>query len=215
MSATAKPAACPSPAPQINRTGRKFDQVVEGARQVFMADGFEGASVDDIARAAGVSKATLYSYFPDKARLFSEVARSECDRMAEAAWQEIDTSAPIRQVLTRIAVRILTFLLSDFAQSMFRICVSERDRFPEIARAFYESGPEMGRKQLEATFRDAVARGELAIDNLTLAAEQFSDLTKSRLWLRAVFGVQSVFSQEEIAEVADEAVDTFLARYGA
>ena len=59
----------------VVRTGRKFDQVLAGAREVFMADGFEGASVDDIARAAGVSKATLYSYFPDKKLLFMEVAR--------------------------------------------------------------------------------------------------------------------------------------------
>lgn len=52
-------------AAQIKK-GRKFDQVLEGARVVFMRDGFEGASVDDIAREAGVSKATLYSYVPDK-----------------------------------------------------------------------------------------------------------------------------------------------------
>jgi len=67
---------------------------------------------------------------------------------------------------------------------------------------------------LEEGFRDAVARGELRIDNFTLAAEQFSDLAKSRLWLRAVFGVQTEFSQAEIAQVVDEAVKTFLARYG-
>ena len=48
------------------KRGRKFDQVLEGARTVFMRDGFEGANVDDIAASAGVSKATLYSYFPDK-----------------------------------------------------------------------------------------------------------------------------------------------------
>ena len=81
------------PAPKINRAGRKFDQVLEGARQVFMADGFESANVDDIARVAGVSKATLYSYFPDKALLFSEVARCECDRMAEEAMSEADLAA--------------------------------------------------------------------------------------------------------------------------
>ena len=62
----------------IVRTGRKFDQVLEGARTIFLAVGFEGASVDDIAREAGVSKATLYSYFPDKRLLFTEVARTEC-----------------------------------------------------------------------------------------------------------------------------------------
>ncbi|MEL6597866.1 MAG: helix-turn-helix domain-containing protein, partial [Pseudomonadota bacterium] len=58
---------------QIKR-GRKFDQVLDGARKIFMSDGYEGASVDDIAKAAEVSKATLYSYFPDKRLLFMEVA---------------------------------------------------------------------------------------------------------------------------------------------
>lgn len=209
------PLTCPSLSPKINRAGRKFDQVLEGARQVFMSDGFEGANVDDIARAAGVSKATLYSYFPDKALLFSEVTRCECDRMAEEALNAVDINGPIRDVLAFAANRVMSFLLSDFSQQMFRICVSERARFPDIARAFYESGPEMGRKRLEDILSLAIDRGELKIDNLTLAAEQFSDLAKSRLWLRAVFGVQSEFSEHEIAEVVNEAVETFLARYGA
>lgn len=207
--------SCPSTRPKIKRTGRKFDQVLEGARKVFMADGFEGANVDDIARAAGVSKATLYSYFPDKARLFDEIVRSECDRMSESAHQDIDMSRPIRDVLTLVATQLATFLLSDFSQAMFRICVTERDRFPELARSFYESGPEMGRQQLEQGFRDAADRGELKIGNFTMAAEQFADLARSRLWLRAVFGVQTDFTQDEIREVVDEAVETFLARYAA
>jgi AcrR family transcriptional regulator len=200
---------------KINRTGRKFDQVLEGARQVFMADGFEGANVDDIAHTAGVSKATLYSYFPDKALLFSEVARCECSRMADETMHSIDLGSPIRDLLTVAATRVMTFLLSDFAQSMFRICVSERDRFPDIARAFYECGPEMGRKRLEEVLSLAVSRGELKIDNLSLAAEQFSDLAKTRLWLRAVLGVQTEFSEAEIEQVVTEAVETFLARYSA
>jgi TetR/AcrR family transcriptional repressor of mexJK operon len=57
------------------RKGRKFDQVIEGAKAVFLREGFEGASVDEIARDAGVSKATLYSYFPDKQHLFPRRAR--------------------------------------------------------------------------------------------------------------------------------------------
>ncbi len=203
----------PAALARINRTGRKFDQVVEGARQVFMADGFEGASVDEIARTAGVSKATLYSYFPDKALLFSEVARSECHRMADEAVQSVNLSGPIRDVLRVAANRVMRFLLSEFAQSMFRICLAERDRFPDIARAFYESGPEMGRKRLEQVLSLAVARGELKIDNLSLAAEQFSDLAKTNLWLRAVLGVQSEFSDAEIETVVEAAVETFLARY--
>ena len=78
---------------QIVRKGRKFDQVIEGARQVFLNDGFEGASVDDIAKTAGVSKATLYSYFPDKRHLFMEVAKTECQRQAQISMDMIDDSA--------------------------------------------------------------------------------------------------------------------------
>lgn len=201
-------------AAEIVRTGRKFDQVLEGARQVFMADGFEGASVDDIARAAGVSKATLYSYFPDKRLLFMEVARTECARMADKALELIDENQGPHVVLSVAAKQIVTFLLSGFAHQIFRICVAERDRFPELGRAFYASGPEMGRARLCEYLSEAVARGELRIDNLTMAAEQFSELCKSSLWIRAVLGIQSEFSEAEIDNVVSEAVKTFMARYG-
>ena len=201
-------------ASEIVRTGRKFAQVLAGARAVFMADGFEGASVDDIARAAGVSKATLYSYFPDKRLLFMEVANAECNQMAEHVLDRIDDSHPVREVLTVTGTHLLNFLLSDFAQQVFRICVAERERFPELGQAFYASGPEMGRVRIGAYLSCAVARGELAIDDIPMAAEQFADLCKTRLWTRAVFGIQSSFSEEEIAEVVRHAVDMFLARYG-
>ena len=68
-----------------------------------MRDGFEGASVDDIAKAAGVSKATLYSYFPDKRLLFSEVAKGECNRQADGAIAEIDINAPVEVNLAAAA----------------------------------------------------------------------------------------------------------------
>lgn len=202
-------------APTIVRTGRKFDQVLAGAREVFMADGFEGANVDDIARAAGVSKATLYSYFPDKRLLFIEVATTECARMADRTLELIDETAPPRPVLTIAAQQIVPFLLSEFAQQCFRICVAERDRFPELGRAFYANGPEMGKRRLKDYMAKAMARGELRIDDLDLAAEQFSELCKAKLWTRAVFGIQTRFTPAEISDVVTNAVETFMARFGA
>ncbi len=197
----------------ILRTGRKFDQVVRGAREVFMADGFEGASVDDIARAAGVSKATLYSYFPDKRLLFMEVAQTECSRMAENVVSMVDDSKPVREVLTLAATQLTTFLVSEFAQQVFRICVAERDRFPELGQAFYEAGPKNGTRHLVEYLQKAVDKGELAIEDLQIAAEQFSELCKVRVWSRAAFGIQTSFSPAEINEVALQAVDMFMARY--
>lgn len=196
------------------RRGRKVDQVLDGARQVFMAQGFETASVDEIARVAGVSKATLYSYFPDKAQLFLEVVRSECNRQAETAMAEIPRDAPPDQVLEQVARHIVGFVLSDFAQAVFRVCMTEADRFPELARAFYDSGPRTGHDRIAEYLTEAVAAGKLRIDDIPLAADQFGELCKARLWVRAVFGIQTKFTRAEVDRVIRGAVDMFMARYG-
>lgn len=196
------------------RKGRKFDQVLEGARSVFMADGFEGASVDDIAREAGVSKATLYSYFPDKRLLFMEVANQECARQSQAAIDNIDMAAPPRAVLAQAGRHFVRFITSKFGQQVFRICVAESDRFPEIGRAFYQSGPARMRAEMAEYFTEAIGRGELRMEDLTLAADQFGELCKADIWPRLMFGVIDHVTPADIDRVVDGAVDTFMARYG-
>lgn len=195
------------------KKGRKVEQVLEGACQVFLADGFEGASVDKIARVAGVSKATLYSYFPDKRLLFGEVAKCECQRQADRATTAIDMNAPADQVLRSVAAHLIGFLTSDFGRRMFRICVAETSRFPELGRAFYTSGPQLVRDMLVGFFEKAIAGGELEIDDLDLAAHQFAELCKSVIFARLVFGVQTEFTQPEIDRVIEGAVRMFMARY--
>ncbi len=197
------------------RKGRKFEQVLEGARQVFMADGYEGASVDAIAKTAKVSKATLYSYFPDKRHLFTQVARAECQQLADQATASIDLTAPVAQVLRAAAEHMVGFILSDFSQSIYRVCVAESDRFPELGREFYESGPQLGIDAMVAYFDLACERGELEIDDKPLAASQFQSLCKVEIFEKRVFGVNDRFEQAEIDRVINGAVDMFLARYGA
>lgn len=196
------------------KKGRKFDQVLEGARQVFLTDGFEGASVDDIARQAGVSKATLYSYFPDKRFLFMQVAKTECCRQADSAIDTIDMTAPVQKVLCDIACQMVDFITSDFGKRIFRICVGESDRFPELGREFYESGPLLVRDRLVAYFDQAIARGELQMDDRELAADQFHELCKADLFPRMVFNMADTFTEAEKLRVVNGAVDMFMARYG-
>lgn len=196
------------------RKGRKFDQVVDGAREIFLRDGFEGASVDDIARAAGVSKATLYSYFPDKRLLFMEVATRQCKEQARTSIESIDSSQPPRDVLRRVAHQFLGFIYSDMGQRIFRICVAEADRFPQLGQEFYHSGPMIMRAAMVDYLRQAVDRGELRIDDFDLAADQFAELCKADLWPKLVFGIIQSVSDDEKARVIDGAVSTFLSRYG-
>lgn len=199
----------------VIKRGRKFDQVVEGAARVFMSEGFEGASVDTIAREAGVSKATLYSYFPDKRLLFMEVAKMECGRQAEAACDGGRMAGPPREVLYRTASQMTRFFISDFGRQVYRMCVAESDRFPELGREFYASGPMMVRKMLLGYLTDAVGRGELVIDDMELAADQFPELCKAAIHAPLVLGIRASFSDAEIDRVIRGAVDVFMARYGA
>lgn len=199
----------------VVKRGRKFDQVLDGARDIFMSDGFEGASVDDIARAAGVSKATLYSYFPDKRLLFMEVAKTECRRQAEEAFAAINMDQDIRSILTEAAWQLVCFFTSEFGKRVFRLCVAECGRFPEFGREFYESGPELARERLMDLMQAGIAKGELKIEDLPLAADQFGELCKADLFPRLVFCVDNEFDESQQERIVLGAVDTFMARYAA
>ncbi|MBP0483144.1 TetR/AcrR family transcriptional regulator [Sagittula salina] len=210
-----KAATAPEEPARDIRKGRKYDQVIAGAQEVFLRDGFEGASVDDIAREAGVSKATLYSYFPDKRLLFMEVASTQCCRQADEALLSVDMTRPPAEVLRQAAHRILEFILSDMAQRIFKVCVAEADRFPELGRQFYQSGPMIAKRALTNYLEVARQRGEVEIDDMALAADQFSELCKADLWAKLIFGLQTEFTLAERSRIVDGAVETFMARYGA
>jgi TetR/AcrR family transcriptional repressor of mexJK operon len=196
------------------RRGRKFDQVLDGARKIFLRDGFERASVDDIAREAGVSKATIYAYFPDKQLLFLEVARCECHRQAEDAEASIGGEIPVRVALTIAAERITAFLLSDFGQRMFRIVVGEGERFPGLGRQFYDFGPGLIHERLAHHLRCYVEGGQLAIDDIDLAADQFAQLCKATIHEKLIFGMAEAITPDMAHRSVHGAVDMFLARYG-
>lgn len=196
------------------KQGRKLDAVLSGARTVFLRDGFEGASVDDIAREAKVSKATLYSYFADKRRLFLEVALRECQEQAREHQGNADLSLPPKEMLPIAARKLVDFKLSDLGRNLYRICIAEADRFPQFVQSFNESGPDLVRASLTEYFRAAIRRGELVIDDLDLAANQFADLCKTGIFPECVLDRNRMFSEEEIERVINGAIDVFLAKYG-
>jgi len=196
------------------RRGRKFDQVIDGARAIFLRDGFERASVDDIARRSGVSKATLFSYSPDKQLLFMEIAKAECRRPADEAEALIHDSAPVAEVLRLAAERFVGFMISDFGARMFRVAVAESENFPAMAQAFYQSGPLMIRESLSNYLRNAVDRRELAIDDIDLAADQFIQLCKADTQGRMIFGGRGCCGPADLRRTVHGAVAMFMARYG-
>lgn len=196
------------------KKGRKFEQVLDGARKVFMNEGFEGASVDDIAKAANVSKATLYSYFSDKRLLFAEVVRIECERQADHVMGMMSTDMPAEEALRLAGRHFIGFLTSEFGVASLSLCSSESRRFPELGEQFYCSGPQLVRERLSGFLAHTVAAGKLNIDDLDLAADQFAELCKTYIFPRILSGIQTKFSDADIDRVLDGAVEMFMARYG-
>jgi AcrR family transcriptional regulator len=195
------------------RKGRKFDQVIEGAKAVFLREGFEGASVDEIARDAGVSKATLYSYFPDKQHLFLAVIETECAHQSEVEILLHSADQNVEETLRIICKTLITFFLSRFGQDMFRVCVAEAQRFPELGRTFYDSGPRKWGRKIAQYLDSPSARAVLEIEDSLLAADQLAQLCRADLMLKVLFGIEKDPPEAEIDRIAAEAVKTFLARY--
>ncbi|GAB5449008.1 TetR/AcrR family transcriptional regulator [Gymnodinialimonas sp.] len=195
------------------KKGRKYDQVVAGARAVFMREGFEGASVDEIARDAGVSKATLYSYFPDKQHLFLEVLKTECTAQSEVEVLFEQVGLSVEEKLAVICKKLITFFVSDFGQDMFRVCVAEAKRFPELGETFYASGPKHWGEKIAGFLCSDKSRACLDIEDPLLAADQLAQLCRTDLMLKVMFGIEKDPSEEELDRIVDEAVRTFLARY--
>jgi AcrR family transcriptional regulator len=195
------------------KKGRKFDQVIEGARAVFMREGYEGASVDEIARDAGVSKATLYSYFPDKQHLFLAVLQSECAQQAEVEFLMDAGDLSVEETLHVICKTLITFFVSTFGQDMFRVCVAEAQRFPDLGRTFYDSGPKKWGRKISQYLDSPKARAALDIEDTALAADQLAQLCRADLMLKVLFGIEKDPPETEIDRIASEAVKTFLARY--
>ena len=197
------------------KRGRKYDQVLQGAKEVFFEHGFEGASVDEIARVAGVSKATLYSYFPNKQTMFAAVARAKYQAQADLAISEMDINMCCDDCLRIAAHKMVFEFLTEFSRSIFRVAVGEAARFPKLSKEFYDGGPRLVRGALMPFLQAAVDRKELVIDDLELAADQFAELCKTRLFPEYMLGIRDDFTDAEKGQIADEAVKTFLARYKA
>ncbi len=145
-----------------NDGSAKRRQIVEGARQVFLSAGFDGASMNDIARAAGVSKGTLYAYFNSKDELFEAIIRGEFAQSAERLCT-FRREGDARDMLKDFGVRLITRMSEPGTRSLARVVIAAAEKFPHIGRAFYEAGPLYGATRLAAELEHLQKSGALKI----------------------------------------------------
>ncbi len=193
--------------------GAKRRQIMDGARAAFLAAGFDGASMNDVARAAGVSKGTLYAYFNSKDELFEAIIRGEFAQAAErlcAFRREGDA----RAMLTDFGVRLIRRMSEPETLALARVVLAAVEKFPNIGRAFYEAGPLFGATRLAAELAALEKAGALKLPDPERAAWQFVDLCQSYVYKRLLFGVVDSLKLEEIEAAVSAGVDVFVKAYG-
>src|ERR1700685_4585989 len=131
-------------APPIVEDSAKRRQIVEGARSIFLAQGVDAASMNDIARAAGVSKGTLYVYFDNKEQLFEAIVREECLAHAESTFDLNAEDHDVEKVMSRLGTAYSHFPCRPEKAATLRTVIAIADRMPEIGKVFYETGPTTG-----------------------------------------------------------------------
>jgi len=190
----------------------KVRPILRAARAVFMRHGYAAASMDAVARDAGVSKATLYVYFPGKRELFAAIVLEERDRYLTALPGAQSKRAAPRARLVRFGAAVVDFLVSPEAVATYRMVLAEGGRFPELGRAFHANGPARLLAQVADFLEQAMAQGILRRANAGQAAEHFIGLVRGDLQLLALLGVDERAGARDA--VVRRGVDAFLRAYG-
>jgi AcrR family transcriptional regulator len=201
-------------APEHTIDTAKRRQILDGARRVFFAEGFDGASMGEIAKAAGVSKGTLYVYFTSKEALFEALILEERTGLAEVVFSLDESDPDVRSVLHRLGVSFLQAMVQPDHISSVRMVIGAADKFPRFGRTFYEAGPLTGASRLKSYLDQQVAAGRLRIEDTALAAEQFLGLCSVRVFKRAIFAVPGDAGAAAISREVDSALTVFFAAYG-
>lgn len=192
----------------------KRQQILEGARQVFLSKGFAAASMGEIAREAKVSKGTLYVYFDSKEALFATLIDQTQSQTAERLLNLDPTMTDTREFLTLLATRLLEKLSSPIHVSMVRMVMGAADQFPDLALRYYHAGPGHGHARLARWIADQHAAGRLCAPNAEIAAWQFIGMCCHPVTVRVALGAMPPPDAAEIESYAGAAVTSFLAAYG-
>src|SRR5690606_13679939 len=193
--------------------------VTAAARTLFLAQGYAGTTMEEIAEAAGVTRRTLYNNYADKETLFTGVV-AEVGAYADAFVLEVRAElgtgharSRIRGTLDRVGRRLALGIVRPEVIAIRRLLVGEGREFPALASAYFERAPGQVISELAAGFRRLHRARLLRVPHPRRAAGQFAYLVAGELLDRAVL-VGDVPARAQIVAGAREGVETFLARYG-
>lgn len=196
--------------PVSSRGQQRKAKILAAATQLFLKVGYGETSIDAIVEKSGGSKATLYSFYPTKADLFRAVVDSI---VTNDEGPELRSLNNVRDTLVTFAEHRLRVVFSRKHRALMRLIIAERDRFPDIARMYYEQGPLHGHNLLRDYFEALIGQGLIEIRSADEASEFFRGMLMHQRYIDQLFLDAPVPSAEEVGVRARHVVDRFLDAY--
>jgi len=193
-----------------NFDSAKRQQILDGARKCFLEMGFDAASMNDIVKAAGVSKGTVYAYFPSKEKLFEAMVYVDRRRAAEQVVVIEHEERPILDVLTELGLRMAHQFSTHDQISYSRMVMSVAGRFPAVGHSFFEAGPAFAIARIGAYLQRKMDDGTLKAGDSEIAAMQFTELVQCGLVKPRLFSATDLFRHRSIEEIVESGVSLFL-----
>lgn len=213
MEAEPKPRATRGPSLAKRRA------ILEAATQLFLAEGYRDASMDQVAARAGVSKQTVYKHFESKEQLLGAFLEEVATRAAgfiDSAVPALLEARHLESELAELARRYLATVMQPHVLQVRRLVIGEAACVPQLAREYSERVPERTLAALARAFAHLAGRGLLRVDDPPLAAAHFAFLVLGMPLDRAMFrGADHGLDEQDLERLAEAGARVFLAAYGA
>lgn len=196
------------------RTQARRDAIVAEAAKLFEESGYEGASMSELSKRLGGSKATLYRYFPSKESLLvavvQAVATSHLTEAVHGFTQDTRGVFDLKEALQRFGEKMLAVMNNDRrATAIYRVVIAESGRSP-VGQLFYQSGPSECIAAISSVLGEAMDRGELRRADPRVAALQFTSLLTAETEMRIYQQEPPAITHAQIGEMVVRAVEQFL-----
>ncbi len=183
--------------------------------QRFSTHGYVGTSMDMVVSDVGGSKATLYRYFPTKDALVAGLIERVGETVGADMIDPTSSTAPLEDELVAIGQAACHGVWSQSAVAVLRLCLGEFNRFPELAETVWEAGPARTYANFRAFIAERQRRGEIAVDDPQIAAEQFIGGLVGHQQLKVAFGMGETPTQAGVDARVAHAVRWFMLQYRA
>lgn len=210
------------------RTGKssqppRREAILQAAKDVFLEQGYELATMDDIAERAGTTKRTVYAHFENKEALFAAMVEHSAGMFLEYLGQLDQSESNYPAELERFANRFCELSTFRHAVLFQRVIIAESKRFPELARGVSTSMQGRALAMVARYLQELDRHGKLKVADPKIAAEQFLDITTGSIRLATLFGLIPPLARDPDPSEPDQthskrirrAVEVFLRGLGA